>query len=235
MDVAIDTSTTVQSIAVGRDGVVLEQLAYARRQHSRGLADAVHQALQRHDGDWGQVRAYVVGLGPGSFTGLRVSLSLVKGLCAATTAKAIGVTSLRATPASLPTGDVCVVAWDAYKHLVYGAVYETGPNGAERLAPLVEAPEAFAERLPALGSRVLTSGNAFARYADAFEASGVQRSPAPALEPCAGGLLRHAYAAALEPVDAATLEPVYLRRSAAEEAREAKLRAESRSTPAPGP
>ena len=97
--VGVDTSTSVQSVAIARDGVVIDSLSYVRRAHSRGLAASLRDALARHALSWGDVATYVVGVGPGSFTGLRVGVSLVKGLALAGDVTAIGVSSLVAAPA----------------------------------------------------------------------------------------------------------------------------------------
>ena len=224
--VGVDTSTSVQSVAIARDGVVIDSLSYVRRAHSRGLAASLRDALARHALSWGDVATYVVGVGPGSFTGLRVGVSLVKGLALAGDVTAIGVSSLVAAPASLPAGGVCAVAIDAFKHLVYAGIYETGPAAPALVEVHLSSPEAFGSRLTELAPGWVRCGDGFARYGDALAAH-ASVSEVPTLQPSAAGLLRFAWANGVAPTDAATLEPRYVRRSAADEARDRRLAAEA--------
>ena len=67
--VALDTSTRVQSVALETpDGAIVAR-AYEAPQHSRALVGSIRGLLEEHGAGWGDVSAYVVGLGPGSFTG----------------------------------------------------------------------------------------------------------------------------------------------------------------------
>jgi tRNA threonylcarbamoyladenosine biosynthesis protein TsaB len=224
--VGVDTSTSLQSVAIARDGVVVDSLSSLRRAHSRGLAGSLRDALARHGLEWDDIDTYVVGVGPGSFTGLRVGVSLVKGLALAGSVPAIGVSSLVAAPASLPAGGVCAVAIDAFKHLVYAGVFETGPAAHALVDVHLSSPEAFGTRLTELAPGWVRCGDGFARYADALS-DHTSVSEVPTQQPSAAGLLRFAWANGLAPVDAAMLEPRYVRRSAADEARDRRLAAEA--------
>ena len=220
--VGVDTSTPLQSLAIARDGTVVDAVVCARRAHSRGLAATLRDALTRHALSWSDIDAYVVGVGPGSFTGLRVGVSFVKGVAAVFDTPAIAVSSLVAAPASLPEGRTCAVAIDAYKHLVYAGIFATGPAATPLLDVHLSTPEAFSDALNALPAGWVQSGDGFARYAEAFAGHGATPT-VPALQPSAAGLIRHAWSAGLAPSDAASLEPRYVRRSAAEEARLRRL------------
>lgn len=74
---ALDTATAQGSVALLEPGSPPRVLALGARDHGRSLAPAV-QALV--DGRWSRVDAYAIAIGPGSFTGLRVGLSFLKGL-----------------------------------------------------------------------------------------------------------------------------------------------------------
>ena len=114
--------------------------------HGAALPQAVAQLL-----DHGELRAsglsgIAVGIGPGSFTGLRIGLSYAKGLAFASGAKIIGVASLDALAASAldapqarPGLQVCALL-DARKGEVYAALYEIVADGLEKISQDVVMP-----------------------------------------------------------------------------------------------
>ena len=80
---AIETSTMVQSIALEIDGQCVDSVRIAcKRGHGPLLAGTVSDALKRHGLKPNELGALVVGIGPGSFTGLRIGLAFAKGLAA---------------------------------------------------------------------------------------------------------------------------------------------------------
>ncbi|MFT4703159.1 MAG: tRNA threonylcarbamoyladenosine biosynthesis protein TsaB [Bradymonadia bacterium] len=212
---AVDTSSDVQSVALERDGHVIDELRFSRRAHSRGLMGRLDEAIRRHDLEWSDLDTLVVGLGPGSFTGLRVALAVVKGIAMSGGANAIGVCSLVGFPASLPHGHLCAVAWNAHQGLLYGGVYRSGAS-AECVVPAgVYKPQEFAARLPKAGC--LCVGDGFDVFAEHFADRGGDISPGLP-QASAAGLLLYARAHCLEATKAQTLEPTYFRRSEAEDA-----------------
>jgi tRNA threonylcarbamoyladenosine biosynthesis protein TsaB len=73
----------------------------------------------------GQLDGFSVGLGPGSFTSLRVGLSTVKGLAFATGKPVIGIASLDVLAMNVPEDNVQVCTLcDAKRNLVYACLYE---------------------------------------------------------------------------------------------------------------
>ena len=212
MRVALDTSTRVQSVALETpDGAIVAR-AYEAPQHSRALVGSIRGLLEEHGAGWGDVSAYVVGLGPGSFTGLRVGLALVKGLSAVHGTPGMGVCSLAAAAYGAAT-PLAAVAYDAKKDLVYAGVFRTSGTGEAVVPVTAYAPEAFAEACGACEEPMECLGDGWTRYGERL---GPGASRAAAGTPCAGSLLRLARARGLEPTHTATLEPRYVRRSEAE-------------------
>lgn len=75
----IDTSTSLGSVAILKDNqIVAAQRSMRQRSHSEWIAQAVETCLQKAQCELNDVEAFCVGEGPGSFTGLRISSSLVK-------------------------------------------------------------------------------------------------------------------------------------------------------------
>lgn len=98
MLLALDTSTLTLSLAlVQRNGHVVEQLTQGPPlRQSAMLPQVIGALLARHQVSLDQLDGFVVGLGPGSFTGLRIGLSTVKGLAYAVQKPIAGVSSLAA-------------------------------------------------------------------------------------------------------------------------------------------
>ena len=110
---------------------------------------AIDGVLRSARPELSDVDAFAVALGPGSFTGLRIGLSTVKGLAFATGRPVAGVPTLDALAWSLPfcAHPVCPVL-DARKNEVYAAVYRTREGRLEVLEPArAVAPATLAEDL----------------------------------------------------------------------------------------
>jgi tRNA threonylcarbamoyladenosine biosynthesis protein TsaB len=98
LTLAFDTATEVATCALVRDGDVLGERA---SRASTILADA-DELLREHDLAARDLDALAVGVGPGSFTGLRIGLALVRGLGLALGVPAAGVSTLDALAAGAP-------------------------------------------------------------------------------------------------------------------------------------
>ena len=104
MILALNTSTRQCSIALLRMDrtVVAEQLMSEGKGHFGGLMPAVDMLLTGSGFKPKGIKCVAVATGPGSFTGLRVGLSLAKGFCQALHIPVIGISSLRALAFQLP-------------------------------------------------------------------------------------------------------------------------------------
>jgi len=126
----------------------------AAQPHARVLADAVTRLLHRCGVELADLAAIAVGLGPGSFTGLRVALSYAKGLALAGGCPLVGVPSLDAlalcaAAAWQPAAELqlCPLL-DARKGEVYAAIYRGQHDGLTRLCEdLVIKPRQLAASL----------------------------------------------------------------------------------------
>jgi tRNA threonylcarbamoyladenosine biosynthesis protein TsaB len=108
---ALDTATRVLSLAL-HDGerVRYEATWYTANNHTVELTPAIESALAHCKLAPQALRAVAVALGPGSFTGLRIGLSVAKGLALAWELPLVGVPTLEITAAGVPHFDSALIA-----------------------------------------------------------------------------------------------------------------------------
>ena len=164
IDAALDTSCGA-ALAVSRNGAVIlrRNLPLVGRESDTVLAAWLRDALGEIGLEVTSVRRWTVGTGPGSFSGLRVGIALVKGICLAAGRPARGVPSslavARAAVSEPLPGTLVGVFHDARRRQVILSAYEwTGSAWAERIAPEVELPAALIRRTA--GCQVLVSVHA---------------------------------------------------------------------------
>lgn len=103
MLLAVDTSTTQVGLALYNDDEVLAEMMWSSKQHhTTQLASVLSDLMKRCDVKMDNVEALGVATGPGSFTSLRVGLSLVKGIALAKNIPVIGIPTLDVIAAAQP-------------------------------------------------------------------------------------------------------------------------------------
>lgn len=126
MLLAIETATRQLGVAVvdGERLVSSYDVVGEEPPHAVELPDAVRRVLAGARTTLQQIEAFIVDIGPGSFTGLRIGLAFMKALAFASKAPAVGVPSLDVLAAQLPMAPflVCPLL-DAKRHNVYAALY----------------------------------------------------------------------------------------------------------------
>lgn len=134
----IETGTPAARIGIVAAGRVLGSLNRPARSHGADLPELVEAAMRRAGIGMRDLTAIAVGIGPGSFTGLRVGLSYAKGLIIGSKLKIVGVSSLDAMalcgahgPGIRPGVTVCPMI-DARRGEVYGSLYQVGADALER-------------------------------------------------------------------------------------------------------
>lgn len=123
----IDTSSKFLSIALSKDNdIIIEEMHLLERKHSSLLIPKIKEMLGKAGTSIEDVDAFVIGLGPGSFTGLRIGVSAVKGFGIATKKPCVGVASIDAIALNVKDLSSHLVApiIDAKRQQVYGAVYK---------------------------------------------------------------------------------------------------------------
>ncbi len=227
---AMDTSGPVAGVAILRDGqLAYEAAAVNKMTHSVSMMPMVEEALTRSGLDIGDVDLFAVVTGPGSFTGVRIGVSAVKGMAHGAGKPCIGVVALEARAAGLwnTKGIICPIQ-DARAGQVYGAAFRAGMPPVRLLADMAEKLPDFIQKVLAVAETdepLVFLGDGVAPYQNAIqEILGERALFAPAhcrfLRPSSVAMLAEARQS--EAVDYLTLMPVYLRAPQAERARAAK-------------
>lgn len=164
----VDTSTSTCSVAltVG-ERLVAESLLDTERTLSERLLATVDTVLRDAGLLLSDLDGFGVALGPGSFTGVRIGVSTVKGLALATGKPVAGFSSLAMLALNLPASSLPVCPlFDARKKEVYAAVYRCGSLPEPLHADCVMAPERF---LTLVEAKALFVGNGALRYRELIE------------------------------------------------------------------
>lgn len=216
LTLALDTSTRLGSVAVGRDGELLAETTLSvRATHSETVLPEASRLLERCGARPAELEAVVVGAGPGSFTGVRIAASLAKGLCAASGAALSAYSTLAAVAAGTGLeGRVCALL-DARGDELYAADWEALDGPEPTTGPGVTTVAEVAERL---GPGWACAGPGAVTHREALEAAGLRVLPSLFAVPRGGALLRLAAAwpGAGRVEDPASWEPSYVRDSGAE-------------------
>jgi tRNA threonylcarbamoyladenosine biosynthesis protein TsaB len=221
---ALDTSSDLTAVAVA-DGerVLAEDDAASVDRHGEVLLPRIEAQLGAAGLSLVQIELIGVGLGPGSFTGLRVGVATAKGLALATGIPICGVSSLEVIARGvLDAAELAAVVLDAGRGELCAAVYARAGDHPELVLPLLRAaPEVAAERvaeaLRGAGSALLC-GSGARSHARAFAGAlggGVQLAEASRDTPRGRYVAAAARAllASQGAADRAALEPLYLRES----------------------
>lgn len=187
---ALEMSTAKGSIAFRDGGEALFDSAFAAdRKHSGVFFENVQLCLER----FGPPEKIVIGLGPGSYAGVRIAIATALGLRAATAAKLVGVPSICAL--DVEPSDYCVVG-DARRQSFFFARVSTGRLVEE---PILESEPELAARLKETSVPVFASESL------------LQFPQVQVAYPSAGRLAEIAASRAGEISDVESLEPIYLR------------------------
>lgn len=163
----IETSGSACSVGlVNEDGVLAERMVRGLRQHSVCLMDLVATVLEDGGRGLADLGGLAVGLGPGSFTGLRIGVAVVRTLAQVWRIPALGVGTLDALayPLAGHAGVVCVLV-TARHNEDYVGLYRNGEDGLERVfGPAALQPDAAVKQLQEREETVVLVGDAAPRY-----------------------------------------------------------------------
>ena len=120
---ALETSTEYCSVALWQDGAVIERCELIGQKHSEVLIEMLNELLCAADVKLTQLDGIAFGMGPGSFTGVRIACAVTQGLAFGANLPVVGVCTLRALAETASQPRV-IAALDARMGEIYHAVYE---------------------------------------------------------------------------------------------------------------
>ena len=216
---AIETSTTTGSVAVGIGSAAIEVKLAPPMRHAETLLPAIDYALEAMRIDRRELGGVAVGGGPGSFTGLRIAAATAKALVHALDVPLFTASGLFAQAAQLADAHAPVCAlFDARRGEVYAACYRFDATAAPSvlLEPAVGDALEFVERLRELDP--LYVGEGAVRNAERLEQAGARLGGLREPHPSAAALLALVAAAPerYHVAEPASWQPLYVRASSAE-------------------
>jgi tRNA threonylcarbamoyladenosine biosynthesis protein TsaB len=145
--IGIDTATTVASVALIDNGLLISEKgspsraavkndgSYAKSNHAETVLPLLQSLLESAGLSLQDINGLAFSIGPGSFTGLRIGLSTIKGLAYGSGVPVVGVSTLLAQAARVTHYDglICTLL-DARKNEVYAALFEKKGDAVHRLS-----------------------------------------------------------------------------------------------------
>lgn len=164
---AIETSTMLGGIAVmgESEGLIFESRLNVKTAHAERLMTEIAHALKQGGMNISEIDVFGISIGPGSFTGLRIGLSTVKGFSYATGKPIVSVPTLEAFAWNFPYSPhpVCTM-FDARKKEVYAAVFRWRDDRFERMVD--ETSVKVSDMVKSLEGKVLFAGEGALLYRD---------------------------------------------------------------------
>ena len=214
----VDTATADAVVGVAADGKIVREVQVGpgpdgRPRHSQVILPEIERSVDAVGG-WERIDRIAVGIGPGSFTGLRIGIATARGLAQARRIPVVAVGSLAALGAGISAhpdgrGGFALPVIDARRGEAFAALLEDGR--AERWPPFVASPEQLADRLRDLDRPPLAAGDGALRFAAELEAAGA--TVAPPEDPIHRVAARHVCAVGEAASEASPdqIQPLYLR------------------------
>ena len=179
----LDTSTAAAAACVLRDDGEAFEVApepsdlMGPPAHANQLMPAVAKVMTASGLDWRDLDAIAVGIGPGSFTGLRIGIATARALAIASGLTLRPVSSLAALAGGIEetSGEAVVVPLiDAKRGEIFAAAYE---RGRELWSPFAARPDEVLERVRAVDFAPLAAGDGSIRFRRVLETAGIRVAP----------------------------------------------------------
>jgi tRNA threonylcarbamoyladenosine biosynthesis protein TsaB len=212
----VDSATADAVVGVADAGEVIRESRIdpgpdGRPRHAQVLLGEIEQSVDRIGG-WERIERIAVGVGPGSFTGLRIGIATARALAQAREIPIAPVGSLAALARGISQssdGALALPVIDARRGEAFAALF--GAEGSEIWPPFVAPPDELAERVRDLDSPLLAAGDGALGFAAQLEAAGATVAPPqdPIHRVAAGHVCAVGEAAIEAPPD--QIQPLYLR------------------------
>lgn len=133
---AIDSSTKFLCLGLYDDGKIYEYNLDLERKHSSLIVVTIKRVLDALEWKINEIDYFACGLGPGSFTGIRVGLATVKGFSWALNKPLLGISTLEILARNVGWyASYIVPAIDAKRNLIYCSIYKIKDGKLKKVAP----------------------------------------------------------------------------------------------------
>jgi tRNA threonylcarbamoyladenosine biosynthesis protein TsaB len=212
----VDTATDCAVVGATADGAVVREVSIGpgpggRPRHSEVLLAEIERTIEAAGG-WPKVDRIAVGIGPGSFTGLRIGIATARALAQAQDLPLTPVGSLAALARGMSEDredrGLALPVFDARRSEAFAALFD---EDEELWPPFVASPDELSARVRDLDRAALAAGSGALRFATELEAAGA--TVAPPEDPVHRVAARHVCAVGEAAVEAPTdqIQPLYLR------------------------
>lgn len=218
---AIETSGRVGSVALVEDGQVLAEDQFPHGlQHAAEMIPRIDRLCRDRGWSPGELRELYVSAGPGSFTGLRIGITLAKTLAFATGAKIVAVPSVGVLARNAPSeASELIVVLDAKRDQIFTSRFHRSPEGWQEREP------AHLDDLASMLARsprpvyLIGDGIPQHRRFIPLDDTGIFLTPPDVWRPRAAGVAAEGVVLAATGTftDSDRLHPIYLRKPEAEE------------------
>ena len=223
--VGFDTATDDVAVALVRFDTRKPGAELEAEERSRGVSRgerprhatellAELEAVVEPAGGWSVTDLLAVGVGPGSFTGLRIGVATARAVAQALGTPVVPVGTLAALARGIgeargASGRARLAVLDARRGQAFAALH--GPADEELWAPLVAQPGELAKRVAALPEPPLAAGSGAIRFRDELEAAGAEVLPDADQAHRVSARQICLVAKAGSPARPESIEPIYLR------------------------
>ena len=164
---AIDTSTMISTVTIASDGEIIGDFnVNQQKTHSESLVPMIDTLLDLLGMDTKDIDSFVISQGPGSFTGLRIGMTIAKTLAQAGNKSLIPVSTLLALANNSSSDRLKVPMIDARGNRIYGAVYDKDFN--EIIKEDLYTIDVFSKLVNELGDEVELIGEVASKYEELF-------------------------------------------------------------------
>ena len=218
---ALEASASQLSVALMRDGHLLATRQHlAAHGHAVGIVPLTIKTLHEAGETFDALTHVAAGCGPGSFTGIRVTLAAAKGFCMAHQAVGVGISGLQALAGAASDAEpqatsACLTLADTRRGTLYAQIFD---GDAQPLGDIFESSVANLPRL--IDGNLLASGLTIsglrivgaerAAVSDALDTAGVSTTLPPVEDMPTASMIAHLAAAKIKRGEITPLEPLYL-------------------------
>jgi tRNA threonylcarbamoyladenosine biosynthesis protein TsaB len=221
---AMETSTSRGSVSLVVDGqLVCEESIEGSKSHSENITTFIEACLKKSNTRIDDIDVFATGMGPGSFTGIRIAANAAKTLSFAFNKPLVAIDSLTLLAKQVENNTLPIVTIiNAYKNMVYFGMFS--PNNNSGLPVYLKGPEAIPVRNlnNFIDRNCIVVGDGWTAFHEYFPEDLLNKMSRPDNSidtPCSSTLGLLAYHKALEgqTLDWKSFAPLYIRASEAEE------------------